>query len=153
MNASFSSPDKTSINTKNYIIDEEIEYWKKYGSGIYPSIVVNNRTYRGQLESLAVFNALCAGFESAPSMCSATLASNKPDFLDQGDGIKGGVIVLIVLLLIIVNMFIVYCYRRSAKREMQQNMNVQIESAVSQYFALSQRDGNKPYISWMNEST
>lgn len=124
MNASFSAPDKTSINTRNYIIDEEIEYWKKYGSGIYPSIVINNRTYRGQLESLAVFNALCAGFEDAPSMCSATLSSYKPDFLDQGDGINAGMIIAIVLILIVVNMLIVYCYRRSAKREMQQNMNV-----------------------------
>ncbi len=48
--------------TNNTLIDSEIEYWKTYGTGIYPAVVVNNRTYRGQIESLAVFNALCAGF-------------------------------------------------------------------------------------------
>jgi hypothetical protein len=100
------------------MIEDEIIYWKIYGTGIYPSLVINNRTYRGQLESLAVFNAICAGFETAPSMCSATLGSNTPDFLDRGDGIKGSVIVAIVLILILINFLIVYCYRRHSKREM-----------------------------------
>lgn len=82
-------------------------------------------------------------------MCTATLASNTPDFLDRGDGIRGSVIVMIVLVLILLNFIIVYCYRRHSKREMQQNMQVHIESAVSQYFALSQgKDSNKPYLNW-----
>jgi hypothetical protein len=44
---SFTSDDWANINTNNTIIDSEIEYWRLYGSGIYPSIVINNRTYRG----------------------------------------------------------------------------------------------------------
>ena len=73
--ASFSNADWGSNRTVNYVIENEIEYWKTYGAGIYPALVVNNRTYRGQLESLAVFNAICAGFATPPAMCSATLAS------------------------------------------------------------------------------
>lgn len=135
---SFSSDNWGDNKTTNSIIDEEIDYWKQYGSGIYPSIVINNRTYRGQLESLAVFNAICSGFASPPSMCLATLGSYQPDFLpESGEGIKGSVIVAIVFILIFLNMVIVYCYRRYARREMQSEMNVQIESAVSQYFALT----------------
>lgn len=133
---SFSSSDRSHPSTTNTFIDEEIAYWKQYGSGVFPSIVINNRTYRGQIESLAVENAICAGFESPPSLCLPTLNNYTPDFLDQGS-MGAGTIVLIVLALIIVNFVIVYCYRRHSKREMQQNMHVQIESAVSQYFALS----------------
>jgi hypothetical protein len=59
---SFKSSDWSSENAYNSMIEEEISYWKTYGTGIYPSLVINNRAYRGQLESLAVFNALCAGF-------------------------------------------------------------------------------------------
>jgi hypothetical protein len=33
------------------MIDRDVEYWAKYGSSIYPSIVINNSTYRGQLET------------------------------------------------------------------------------------------------------
>jgi hypothetical protein len=144
--SSFSGNDWGSKQTSNYIIDEEIEYWKTYGSGIYPSLVINNRTYRGQLESLAVFNALCAGFATPPKICDGTLGSYTPDFLStQDEGIKSGVIIAIVLLLVLVNVVIVYCYRRYSKREMQNEMQIQIESAVSQYFALSQREG-KPFV-------
>ena len=142
--SSFSGSDWGSNKTSNYIIDDEIEYWKTYGSGIYPSLVINNRTYRGQLETLAVFNALCAGFANPPSMCSGTLGSYTPDFLPE-EGIRAGVIVSIVVILILVNLVIVYCYRRYSKREMNTEMQMQIESAVSQYFALSQREG-KPFV-------
>ena len=44
--------------------------------------------------------------------------------------------------LIFVNVVIVYCCRRKAKRDMNNEMQMQIESAVSQYFALTQKDGN-----------
>jgi hypothetical protein len=121
---SFSSSDWGASTTNNTIIDAEINYWKKYGSGIYPAIVINNKTYRGQLESLAVFNGICAGFANPPALCAATLGANTPDFLpgDQVDGIKGGVIVAIVFGLIFLNMIIVYCYRRYSRREMQSEM-------------------------------
>lgn len=80
---SFSSSDWANANTNNTIIDSEIDYWRQYGSGIYPSVVVNNRTYRGQLEPLALFNALCSGFADAPKMCHSVLGSYQPDFLDH----------------------------------------------------------------------
>jgi len=141
---SFSSSDWASNSTVNQMIEEEIEYWRSYGTGIYPSLVINNRTYRGQIEPLAVQNAICAGFEKPPAMCLATLKSYTPDFLDEGN-FGAGTLVLIVLGLILANVVIVCCYRRYTKREMHQNMNVQIESAVSQYFALSKEDTKKPY--------
>lgn len=44
---SFTASNWSDPNTNNTMIDEEIAYWKTYGSGIYPAIVINNRTYRG----------------------------------------------------------------------------------------------------------
>ena len=55
----------------------------------------------------------------------------------DGDSINAGGIVAIVIALILVNVLIVYCCRRKAKREMNSEMQMQIESAVSQYFALT----------------
>lgn len=98
-------------------------YWKKYGSGIYPSIVINNRTYRGQLEKLAVYNALCAGFKNPPSICAETLGIYTPESLPTSiknppSGVTGATIVALVFFVIILNVVIVYCYRRYARREM-----------------------------------
>jgi len=50
-------------------------------------------------------------------------------------------IIALVVVLILLNVIIVYCCRRKAKRDMQNEMNMQIESAVSQYFALTTKDG------------
>ena len=57
-----------------------------------------------------------------------------------------GTIIAIVVGLLLLNVVIVYCYRRYARREMQKEMHVQIESAVSQYFALTQKESSKPYV-------
>lgn len=140
---SFSSDDWSLATTNNTIIDSEIEYWRSYGSGIYPSVVINNRTYRGQLEPLALFNALCSGFSTPPTICAASLGNYQPDFLEEDSSLSAGAIVLLVIALILVNLLIWYCYRRSTKREMQGEMQMQIESAVSQYFALSQKEGGR----------
>lgn len=46
---SFSVPQKRwdTLGCKNSIIDKEISHWKEYGTNIYPSIVINKKTYRG----------------------------------------------------------------------------------------------------------
>lgn len=74
----FSRPsDWTSSKVYNNFIDEEIEYWKLYGTSVFPSVVINKKTYRGQLEPLSVFNAVCAGFENPPDVCLETLHRTK----------------------------------------------------------------------------
>ena len=118
---------KKSTST-NSLIEAEIQYMKDYGTYIFPSIVINNKTYRGQLEEEAVTNALCAGFETPPKICGQF---NFSESASTGWGINSKTIIMVVAVLIIVNILIVYCYRRYARREMQREMHVQIESAVS----------------------
>ena len=147
INDSFGSSDRSKwglATAKNSFIDEEIAYWKEYGTNIYPSIVINKKTYRGQIEPLSVFNAVCAGFTDPPDQCLKTLHKEKTlvsQTMVDGDSISVGLIVGIVVALILVNVVIVYCCRRKAKRDMNNEMQMQIESAVSQYFALTQKDG------------
>ena len=47
-------------------------------------------------------------------------------------------IAIIVIALIVVNVLLIYCYRRYTRREMKEEMQLQINSAVTQYFALSE---------------
>jgi len=94
---------------------------------------------------MSVFNAICAGFTSPPDQCLKTLHLEKTiqkTVVDDGESISVVLIVGIVVLLILVNVLIVYCCRRKAKRDMNNEMQMQIESAVSQYFALTQKDNN-----------
>lgn len=94
----------------------------KYGSGLFPSIVINNSTYRGQLETQQVMNAICAGFKDPPKMCKRLL-SDQDIMSNLGEGViyfndgisKEQVIGLTVIYIVSVLLFLC-CYRRSAKR-------------------------------------
>jgi hypothetical protein len=108
------------------MIDKDVEYWAKFGSNLFPSIVINNSTYRGQLETNAVFNAICAAFTDPPKMCRKLLASD-----DIEHNLKLGTVyisngwhpkhIFFLCLLMVVGLFItLYCYRRVAKRQMKQ---------------------------------
>ena len=111
--------------------------------------MINKKTYRGQIEPLSVFNALCASFQDPPQKCYKTLHREPKqsvqaylDMSEEEDLVTAGEIMMLVVALILVNVLVVYCCRRRARREMQNAMNMQIESQVSQYFALSQTGKN-----------
>lgn len=132
----FARGDSSDWRQDNHALEEERKYWNDYGAHFYPSIVINNRTYRGSFEPEAVFNSLCAGFKSPPKICS-TFDTKHESIIK---GIQPTTIVYIVLGLIVLNVLLIYCYRRISQREMKEDMRMHVNSAVSQYFALSQRD-------------
>lgn len=63
---SFTGKDWIAKTVSNELIDKEVSYWRQFGTTVYPSVVVNKKTYRGQIEPLGVYNALCAGFKNPP---------------------------------------------------------------------------------------
>lgn len=44
---SFTGKDWISKEVFNDIIDKEVTYWKDFGTTVYPSVVINKKTYRG----------------------------------------------------------------------------------------------------------
>jgi len=48
------------------MIETELQHWEEFGTNLYPSLIINKKTYRGQIEPVSVFNAICASFEKAP---------------------------------------------------------------------------------------
>lgn len=70
------------------------------------------------------------------------MATTHIDQTIDEDTVSGGTVVLIVFLVILINMTVVWCYRRYNKREMNQEMHMQIESAVTQYYSLAQKGKN-----------
>lgn len=143
---SFSKDDWLSPDVNNTLIDQDIDYWLKYGSGLFPAIVINNSTYRGQLETQQVMNAICAGFQEPPKMCKRLL-SDQDILMNIGEGViyfNDGYtpeqVIGIASIYIVAVLLFLCCYRRSAKRQMKRTMNVQIETAVNNYIALAQKD-------------
>jgi len=118
--------DNPSI--ENSLLDSEMAYYREYGTVLFPAIVINNQTFRGQFEVEAVMNAICAGFAKPPHMCKKMLESgiNDPAILFYPDEEEYSAHhVFTVCFLIMVTVVIVMClYRRHAKREMKKNINV-----------------------------
>lgn len=93
---------------------------------------------------MSVFNALCSAFTTAPSVCDKILNRAPTEsvqeffFAEPENMVTVWEVIWMILALVIINVVVVYCCRRRARRDMQNAMNVQIESQVSQYFALTQ---------------
>lgn len=59
------------------------------------------------------------------------------------EGINTTTLLLIIIGLVIVNVVIIICYKRYAKKEMDKNIEIHINSAVSQYFALQDKGNSR----------
>jgi len=112
------------------LIDKDLAYWKKYGSNLFPSVVINNQTFRGQLETQALMNALCAGFNEPPRMCKRLLHAKDIEHniglgvITYHDGYKLRHVFGIFSMCLLILFFVLCIYRRHAKREMKQVMKV-----------------------------
>ena len=48
-------------------------------------------------------------------------------------------LVFMIVILVLVNLVLILLYRRCTNKDIKEDMNLQVNSAVSQYFALSTR--------------
>lgn len=100
-----------------------------------PAVVINQRIYRGILKADHIFSTICAGFNETPPECEKVLG------ITQTKGTVGlSTILWIVGMLIIINILLICCYRRYSRREMKDEMQLQISSMMSQYFAISDKN-------------
>lgn len=53
----------------NTLLKADLAEWKRYGHGYWPSVVINQRTFRGDLIPDNVLQAVCAGFQTPPDQC------------------------------------------------------------------------------------
>ena len=54
-------------------------------------------------------------------------------------GVNADILIYVIVLLVVVNVILILCYRRCSNKEIKDDMQLQVNSAVSQYFALSNK--------------
>lgn len=92
--------------------------WKIYGTGYYPSVVVNNRTFRGDLTPDSVFRALCAGSKSPAKACKSFIDPNPVIVLNaDNEGITVPALIAMVTLLVLVNIILIVMYRKCTNKD------------------------------------
>lgn len=133
-----SNPEKDD----NKILRSEKELLIQSGIFFYPTIIINNQTFRGDIETDEIMRAVCAGFQQEPKVCrDYRVGPSEPKQTDSGIGAQ--TLILIVLFSAIILGVILFFYRGWIKRELNNEMKMQVNSAVSQYIALSDQTGGR----------
>ncbi|CAG9316295.1 unnamed protein product [Blepharisma stoltei] len=133
--------EKNNKTLDNEILKNEKEKFARAGFFFYPTVVINNQTYKGDLKPEFIMTTLCEGFKDEPKVCKDFRQGNKTDNNNsQGTGIRVSTLILIVLFSAVVLGVILFFYRRWIRSELNYEMKMQVNSAVNQYIALSERN-------------
>ena len=119
----------------NVVLRDNQLRWLEHGTHLYPGVVINGETFRGQVNPDNILEAVCESFTDMPRYCKTWL---KKEGIVVEDGISNFALGLIIFGLLVVNLIIVIAYRAYLNKEIKQEMKMQVSSAVSQYIALSQ---------------
>ncbi|CAG9311672.1 unnamed protein product [Blepharisma stoltei] len=130
--------NKRPILDDNTLLRDEFNTWGKLGLSFYPALIVNNFTYRGDWESSAILKALCAGYGAyqEPDLCSQDQSPEK------AESSNSTIIFILILSFALIGAIAVF-YRMWMNREMKEEMRVQVNSTVNQYFAMSDSPRNR----------
>jgi len=124
----------------NTILAEEREAWHDSGLSFYPSITINGQAFRGDWEIQEVMVAVCAGFtyEERPEVCQEVIQDYDDKDEEESEGAGTGTYLLVLVLCLSLIGAVLVLYRMWMKKELKSEMRNQINSTVSQYFALNE---------------
>jgi len=119
----------------NSLLADETNAFLKRGIAVWPAVIINNNTYRGDLLPASnVFEAVCESFDDMPPPCL--------DYFNVGGspGPKSlkSVYVAAFFCMLFITLFLFICYRRFLKIQLNKEIQLQLNATVSQYFALNE---------------
>mgnify|MGYP002632702691 CR=1 FL=1 len=53
----------------NMVFSQFAQEWKNYGHNLYPSVIINGKTFRGRMTPDNVYEAVCAAYDTEPKQC------------------------------------------------------------------------------------
>lgn len=125
-------------NNQNKLLEEDFEVKKIWNVKMFPTIMVNNKTIHGAWSAQNLFEAICAGFEVKPPICTHFFS---PGEKSDSNDFSYGTIFFIILLVIALNILIIYVCRKYIVRRIHERVdNVDIDgrinNVVNSYLAL-----------------
>jgi len=138
---SFMGERRTGNNTIMY---ENSQKWVSLGTMYWPMITMNNMTFRGDLTAEHILEDICANLVEKPQVCLDWYAENNIEYTSATTAkinvISAEMLIIIVVVLVAVNIILICAYRRCVRKEMEENMNFKVSSAVSSYISLAQQN-------------
>ena len=121
----------------NYILKAEREFIQSLGLAYFPSLNINNQTYRGDLEAEAVIVAICAGFTEQPEFCAEYSQVNYNDS-GANDDLTTWLILIIVAIVVLLMFVLLGLYRLWMKKEIMGDVRSEVDQAVNQYYSFDE---------------
>ncbi|OMJ93128.1 hypothetical protein SteCoe_3945 [Stentor coeruleus] len=123
----------------NFLLKQERKAMLDRGIFFYPSLIINNQTFRGDLESVEVMTALCAGFKNQPNYCIEYFDGISDDNISDDDKrVSPRILVLIIFFSLIAFVVILFLYRKWLRKYASETMKKEITKTISQYIALTE---------------
>lgn len=137
--------EESFVNQKNEVVDHEIHdnrilsnesrIIRQMGIQFWPSVTINNVSYKGNIEGRNVFEAVCSLFpsEKIPENCFEVLGIQNNT---ESEGLNVTLILILVIsCLIIFFLFLVFIYRKWVRSQLTNEMSSQVNQMVTQYIA------------------
>ena len=133
---SFLTSNKINYETDdNWILMNETKLIRQMGIQFWPTVTVNNVSYKGNLEGKNVFEAVCSLYPEAdiPETCNEVLGIQSHE---HSEGLNVSLILIMVIsCLILFFLFLVFIYRRWVRSQLTNEMSSQVNQMVTQYIA------------------
>lgn len=125
----------------------EDKVWAKdHGLIAHPMILINDFTYRGDIDFDDLKQAICSAYRVRPDRCNVRAAleaseavniyANANIFQKMTMVFSKVHLVMIGIAIILCNIGMIMCIRKTNAKSQSERMNAQVNEAVSQYFAL-----------------
>jgi hypothetical protein len=140
MSSYISEIDKLAIdmNNNNNILEEEYNVIKQWKVKIFPTVMVNNKTLKGKVNSENLLEAVCAGFAVKPQICY-----DESYFVRSSSEqrVSFSTVFLIIIVVILLNALIYllcrrYIIKRINERIDKVDFSDRINYVVTSYLAL-----------------
>ena len=126
------------IMDDNTVLLEERKGYVEQGVQWWPAVYVEHSLVAASnQEPQQIFDAICGKFKNPPDVCNTFTATIQ----EKTDWYGIMFIVGSMLLVLFIGLFF---YRRSLKREMLREMNDQVSTMISQYYALNEGKNSLP---------
>lgn len=132
----------TEGKDKSNILKEAYEESREAGIYFYPEVTINGRNFYGLFKAPEVFEAICDSLLDPPDKCISFIKENhEEDFRDETGGLWKTILVILVVMTLgfLVALFV---YTKVIKREVNQQMSLEVNKMVEKYVNLSSKKGD-----------
>ena len=115
---SFNTTQTKQYLNDNIILAENAAKWKEYGTSFWPSVTIDNLTFRGDLTPENIMEAVCASLANKPDICfkfyeEEGIAFQRDEVLNytKVSPVTSELLIFVVVVLVLVNLALIYAYR------------------------------------------